>query len=76
MGKKADIELINRLNEQKATKVEVLETHDLIESLNLRVKHISVMQSELADLLKPIKNNIGQFDEKTKKEFQTKVENI
>ena len=60
----------------KANKVELKKTNEIIENLNDRVKHISIVQNELAEMLAPIRDSMQHFDEKTKAEILTKVENL
>ena len=59
--------MVNKLNDAKATKEELMQTNALIENLNERVKHISILQNELAIMLEPIRNSVNIFDEKMKK---------
>lgn len=60
--RKADIEMINELNQFKATKTQIEETKKLIDNLNFRLKHISIVQREIATLLEPSKNSFNHFD--------------
>ena len=65
--------VINRLNEIKVNRHELFKTNDVIDNLNDRVKHISVLQNQLAEMLVPVRDSIGHFDPKKKKEILTKV---
>ena len=47
---------------------------NLIESLNERVKHMSVVQNELASSMIPMRNKIGCYDEETKSEAMKKLQ--
>ena len=62
MGRKADMTVLNRLNEIKANRHELVKTNDVIDNLNERVKHMSVLQNELAEMLVPVRDSIGHFD--------------
>ena len=57
----------DKFNDLKATRQEMMYVHCLIESLNERVKHLSVVQTELASSLVPVSNSIGKFGEEKKK---------
>ena len=58
MDQKADKSMLT----MKANMDEITYTHSLIEGLNERIKHISMIQTEFAKTLEPIKNSIGEFD--------------
>ena len=60
IDRKADLELVRRLQETKATKVEFQQLTTSLENLNLKLKHISVLQSELANIIAPSKH-AGNF---------------
>ena len=47
-----------------------------IESLNDRVKHLSVVQSEIANILIPFRSAIKDFDEEAKANFIKRALNI
>ena len=68
--------MIRKLNDMKANRLELKKTNEIIENLNDRMKHISIVQNELAEMLKPIRDSIQYFDEKTKAEMLTKVEHL
>ena len=46
--RKADIELVQRLQDTKANKEEIKYQSSLIEALNVRMKHLSIILSEMA----------------------------
>ena len=48
LDRKADLELINRLQDSKATKNEVKYQNALLEALNTRIKHLSILLAEIA----------------------------
>lgn len=48
LDRKADLELINRLQDSKATKSEVKYQNALLEALNTRIKHLSILLAEIA----------------------------
>ena len=52
------------MDDLKADKESLDKTNALIENLNDKVKHLSIIQNELALSLAPINKNIGNFDEK------------
>lgn len=56
--KKADMEMITMLNDQKVNNTDLAQTRYTIENLNERVKHLSVIQSEMANYLSSFK---GKF---------------
>ena len=45
--------------------VQIEETKKLIDNLNFRLKHISIVQRETASLLEPSKNSMNHFDAQT-----------
>ena len=53
IDRKADLEIVRRLNEQKAGINEVADVRQMIEGINEKLRHISVLQSELAMSLVP-----------------------
>ena len=50
--------LVNQISEKKANETDLKFTQSLIDSLNHRLKHLSVLQNELALSLEPVKNTI------------------
>ena len=62
LERKADLYMLAEMNAKKANKEEVSQTQSLIENLNQRVKHLSIVQYELARSLEPVKNSINDFD--------------
>lgn len=60
----------------KANKDDVEGTKELIESLNERVKHLATLQVEVAGAMNPVKESIGVFDDETKKQMLSKIDNI
>ena len=63
---KADVRQLESLNKAKANKDSLQLTNSNLKSLYDRVKHISIVQNELANSLLPIKNSISTFDDETK----------
>lgn len=55
MNRKADKSTVNKMVEVKASKEELDDTHKMIENLNTRVKHLSILQNELASTLEPVR---------------------
>ena len=55
LNRKADIELIERLQATKAPKTDLETTNSLIDACNLRIKHISIVMTELAKAFVPSK---------------------
>jgi hypothetical protein len=55
LNRKADIELIERLQATKAPKTDLQETNGLIDACNLRIKHLSILMTELAKAFVPSK---------------------
>lgn len=58
MERKADLMKVNKMNDNKADKTDLNKTNNLIDNLNERVKHLSVLLTELAGSLEPIKNTL------------------
>lgn len=61
LNSKVDLKLFDKINSIKAEKEDIGEVKELIESLNERVKHLSIIQHEIAHSLSPIKNSINTF---------------
>ena len=59
LAKKADLEMITMLNAQKVNNQELIQTRHTIDNLNDRVKHLSVIQSEMASYLIPPKGRLA-----------------
>ena len=51
LKRKADIYMVDQLDDLKANKLQVSQLLTKIENLNDRVKHVSVIQNEIADQL-------------------------
>lgn len=60
MDRKADLELIRRIQEQKAERTELGRSDAAINGMNIKLKHISVFQAEVAKMLLPSKQS-GKF---------------
>ena len=60
IDRKADLELVSRIQDSKANKVEIPVLQNQIDALNNRIKHISVLTSELALVVVPPKQS-GNF---------------
>ena len=65
LDRKADLELINRLQDSKATKSEVKYQNALLEALNTRIKHLSILLAELASSQVPGKTSSSVKNEET-----------
>ena len=76
LERKADADSVDKLNTEKATRQEMEFTHSLIESLNSRLKHLSIVQTEMASSLVPVQHSINEFDDKTKKRLLQKLEDV
>ena len=57
LDRKADLELIRRINNVKADKTELNEYQDILDGFNHKIRHISVFTSELANILMPEKEH-------------------
>ena len=68
--------MVTRIDEVKANKQELLDANASIDGLNQRIKHLSVIQTEFATLLEPIRMSIHQFDPVMKQQLHTKISNI
>ena len=53
LDRKADLELIRRINAQMATKIDMQGVAATISEINQKLKHMSVFQSELSQMLLP-----------------------
>ena len=53
------------MNDIKASRTELKFEHSLIESLNDRVKHLSILMKEMAEVFKPVNEQIQMFDDHT-----------
>jgi hypothetical protein len=60
LDRKADLELIRRIQEQKAERTELGRSDAEINGINIKLKHISVFQAEVAKMLLPSKQS-GKF---------------
>ena len=60
LDRKADLELIRRINNVKADKTELSDYNDILDGFNHKIRHISVFTSELALMLMPEKET-GKF---------------
>jgi len=60
---KADIKMIDKVMDIKASKDELANTEAMLENLNDRVKHISNLFSTFTTSMLPYKNTIGKFDD-------------
>ena len=60
MDRKADLELIRRVQESKANRDELEHLQKVVHDFNAKIRHISVFQSELAKNLLPSKES-GSF---------------
>ena len=61
---------------KKIDRFELTNSNDLIESLNDRVKHLSVLLTELTGSLKLHGLNMNDFNLKTKSNVFTKIHNV
>lgn len=66
---KADLIVVKDLEKVTCRRNEIEETKELIVNLNDRVKHLSILQSELASSINPLKNKIGCFNEVTQQQI-------
>ena len=48
LDRKADLELIRRLQEQKASKDEIKSFSKILSEMDFKIRHLSVFQQELA----------------------------
>ena len=76
LNRKVDVSAIDSLHEIKADKEDIDQTRDLIDSLNNRVKHLSVIFHEMAGALMPVRNSISVFDDEAKKKLFVKIKNV
>ena len=60
MDRKADLEILRRVNDSKANKTDVDKMAQMIDEINSKIKHISVYNQELAQVLIPAKES-GKF---------------
>lgn len=74
--RKADKTQLSKVEKAKANKEQIVETVALVESLNERVKHMAILQNEVATSLEPIRNSFNHFSETSKKDIFKKVEGI
>ena len=61
--------MIDKVNKNKASKMELAYTETLLNNLNDRVKHLSSLMSTLANSMLPVKNAIGEYDASTRKKI-------
>ena len=73
LGRKVDIHKQEEINDKKADKTELIETQNMLENLNDRVKHLANLQNELALNLEPVRNSINQFEENRRKKLLNNV---
>ena len=60
LDRKADVELLRRINHAKAEKSELLEYETIMDNFNQKIRHISVFISELSAIMLPEKEH-GKF---------------
>ena len=76
LERKADIGMVAKVDDLKASKQELQQSKAMVESLNDRVKHLSILQQELASLLMPIRESMNGLNEQAKTQMLTKLENL
>ena len=52
--RKANLNMVKKLDEEKADRTELNVTKVMIENVNDRLKHVSIIQNELSTILKPL----------------------
>ena len=53
LDRKADLELINRLQDDKAERTDILDFNTKISDINDKLRHMSVLTTELTSCLMP-----------------------
>ena len=76
MNRKVDVTVFDSVCEIKADREDIDQTRDLIDSLNNRLKHLSVILHEMAGALMPVRNSISVFDDESKKKLFVKIKNV
>ena len=76
MEKKASVLQINDLNVNKVSKQEFNFVKGCIENINDRMKELSVVQSEITQILIPFKGSLKAFDDESKQNFISRVQKI
>ena len=66
MENKADIKLLEKVNQVKASKAELATTEMLITNLNDRLKHLSSVMNNLAGCMLPVQKQMSNFDNQSK----------
>ena len=57
LDRKADLEIVRRVNDSKANKIDMDNVGQMINEINEKIKHISVYNQELANILLPQKEH-------------------
>ena len=76
MDRKVDKNMLAQMSDTKASKEELKQTNSLIDSLNERMKHLSVVHTQLAGTFDPVRESMQNFDAHTQKQLQQKLYNI
>ena len=73
---KADLKMVNLMEIDKASRKELDEARNLIDSLNNRVKHLANLLNEISESIRPVRDSLDTFKESTKNSILAKIENI
>lgn len=72
-ARKANVEVVESLDAEKASRTELSVVQDRLDDLSSRLKHVAVLQREITLGLKPIHNSIGPFETQQKRVILSKM---
>ena len=75
-ARKANVEVVESLDAEKASRTELSVVQDRLDDLSSRLKHVAVLQREITLGLKPIHNSIGPFETQQKRVILSKMNQI
>lgn len=64
LSRKADTALLDQIQEQNASINDIMETQNNLATLNVRLKHLSILTSEVARSMLPTKSHQEHFNTK------------
>ena len=76
IDRKADLELVRRVQDAKASRQELKNVHKMAELLNVKLKHVSVLQAEMAEQIIPPKVSSNFKDAQDLKASNIKKEKL
>ena len=69
LDRKVDKNMLAQMSDSKASKEDLIYTNSLVDSLNERMKHLSVVHSQLVSTFEPVRESMQNFDAHTQKQL-------